>query len=200
MEFPAQLVMFGLPALGYALFSRCRGRSWRRIISELGWRRSDRKYYGYALLAAGFLAAVLYFSSNLVIPSDLSERPVLGTSYYTELKFGLSTVLLAMLRESVYVALGEEVFFSRLAGRMVDKPFRLPRRQRVPDAGLSSTPPAAACGRDGSVAPSPTTAVGGMATGLVEAPFWEHLAGLTGSRPDQHPRRHHRCVPLTVRT
>lgn len=116
LEFSAQLVLFGLPVLTYALFLRGRGRSWRRTIYGLGWRRSDRRYYGYALLTAGSLAAVLYFSSNLLVPPDYPERPGLSTSYYAGLDFGFSAVLFALLRESVYVALGEEAFFCGLLG------------------------------------------------------------------------------------
>ena len=116
MEFPAQLVLLGLPALLYALFSRGRGHSWTRISSRLGWRASDKKYYGYGLLIAGFVAVGAYFSSNLLIPPGYAERPGLGTSLYAGLEFSLPTVLFALFREAVYVALGEEIFFRGLLG------------------------------------------------------------------------------------
>jgi membrane protease YdiL (CAAX protease family) len=111
MEFPIQLVIFSLPSLIYAAVRSLRGRPFAATRRELGWslcRWSDilRAIAVFALLAG------MAFIAFKFIPADLLKN----SSAYSGWQLSLQSVLVALLHEAVYVALGEEIFFRGFLG------------------------------------------------------------------------------------
>ena len=50
------------------------------------------------------------------MPEEILRSPDVAVSQYEDLSLGTSSALLVLLRETFYVALGEEIFFRRLLG------------------------------------------------------------------------------------
>jgi membrane protease YdiL (CAAX protease family) len=115
IQFPAQLFIYAIPCAIYALVRRLRGATWAQISSGLGLQRSRPVYYVWALVffvAVGVLSLVTIY----VFFPGYYDRPGGAASQYAGVDLGILTLLYAFVRESIYVALGEELFFRGLVG------------------------------------------------------------------------------------
>ncbi|MBD0358441.1 MAG: CPBP family intramembrane metalloprotease [Rubrobacter sp.] len=115
IQFPAQLFIYAIPCAIYALVRRLRGATWAQISSGLGLQRSRPVYYVWALVffvAVGVLSLVTIY----VFFPGYYDRPGGAAAQYAGVDLGILTLLYAFVRESIYVALGEELFFRGLVG------------------------------------------------------------------------------------
>lgn len=115
MHVPLQLILLTIPSLIYMGVRRHRGEDWLSILTNLGWRGASPamllRSLGVVIIvgAAGWLA----FQQ---VPSEILEHPNVNISAYAGLTLSVSSFLLVWLREAIYVALGEEIFFRGLVG------------------------------------------------------------------------------------
>ncbi len=110
-----QLFIFSLPSLIYLLVHWHRKTDLRQIWSDLGvsgCRWLDLAW-GLAVAALGFLLAQLTYR---LVPAQVLLAPGLAMSHYTGWEVNLSTLALILLREGLFTALGEELFFRGLLG------------------------------------------------------------------------------------
>ena len=115
MDIPIQLIALSLPSLIYMAVRKLRGEKWNQILEKLGWRGCSTRdlLWSLGVLAPG--VGLVWLVPRLVSP-DILQNPTLGTSYYAGWTRSITAFLLAWLREAIYVALGEEVFFRGLLG------------------------------------------------------------------------------------
>jgi membrane protease YdiL (CAAX protease family) len=115
MTVPLQLILFSIPALIYVVIHRWRGEKWGETFENVGWKTCRPIYFllslGVAILTGGFAGLAFRF-----IPSDVLQSPNINISDYAEWTPSVTSFLLAWVREAVYVALGEEIFFRGLLG------------------------------------------------------------------------------------
>jgi len=88
-----------------------------KTLSVLGWRLGSPIHYLWTLLFL-LISAILLVFFGLFLFSDLYRHPPQGVTlyYYGQLGFSLSSILIAVLNEFFFTALGEEVFFRGLLG------------------------------------------------------------------------------------
>ena len=112
---PVNLILLGLPVLVYAVVLRRRGRPRKEILDRLGLRSASLENYVWVL---GILAivGVLAVWATRSVPEAVLRSPNVAASQYAGLSLGAGTVLLVLLREAFYVALGEELLFRGLLG------------------------------------------------------------------------------------
>ena len=115
IQFPAQLLIYAIPCVIYAIVQRIRGKTWSQITSNLGLRGSQPTYYGWALVFSVVLGLLSLVTIYVFFPGYF-DRPGIAASQYAGVELGILTVLYAFFREAVYVALGEELFFRGLVG------------------------------------------------------------------------------------
>jgi uncharacterized protein len=112
---PAQLIILNIPSLIYLAVQRSRGEDWKNIFQKIGWQGSRTIYYIWSL-GVILLTAVLGWVAFRSVPSEILEDPNINVSAYTDLRLSLTTFLAVLLREAIYVALGEEIFFRGFLG------------------------------------------------------------------------------------
>lgn len=115
IQVPAQLVLYSIPCVIYAIVQRLRGRAWSHIASNLGLRGSRPVYYGWAVVFFVVLGLFSWIMIPVFFPGYF-DSPGIAASQYAGVELGILTVLYAFFRESVYVAFGEELFFRGLVG------------------------------------------------------------------------------------
>jgi membrane protease YdiL (CAAX protease family) len=115
MDIPIQLIALSLPSLIYIVVRKLRGEKWGQILEKLGWRGCRPIYllWGLGVLALG---AGLTWLTPWLVPPDILHDPKLSTLYYAGWTRSITSFLLIWLREAIYVALGEEIFFRGLLG------------------------------------------------------------------------------------
>ena len=111
MEIPFQLIILSIPTILYMVARKLRAEAWGTILRKVGWTAGKPVYYLWALGAFAIVAALAAVVLRFV-PADFLQ----GSSQYAGWKRSASTLLLAFLREGIYVALGEEIFFRGLLG------------------------------------------------------------------------------------
>jgi membrane protease YdiL (CAAX protease family) len=116
IQFPVQLLLYAIPCAIYAIVQRLRGTtSWSQIASNLGLRRSQPVYYVWAVVFFAVLGLLSLVTIFVFFPGYY-DRPGVAASQYAGVELGIFTVSYAFVREAVYVALGEELFFRGLVG------------------------------------------------------------------------------------
>lgn len=115
IQFPALLALYVIPCAIYAIVQRLRGRTWSHIASNLGLRSSQPLYYGWALVFFVVLGLLSWIAISVFFPAYF-DRSGIAASQYAGVELGIFTVLFAFIREAVYVAFGEELFFRGLVG------------------------------------------------------------------------------------
>jgi membrane protease YdiL (CAAX protease family) len=115
IQFPAQLFLYVVPCAIYALVRRLRGATWSQIASSLGLQRSLPVYYVWALVFF-VVVGVLSLVTIYVFFPGYYDRHGGAASQYAGVELGILTLSYALVRESIYVALGEELFFRGLVG------------------------------------------------------------------------------------
>jgi uncharacterized protein len=112
---PLQLFLLSLPSIIYIIVLRRRAASWREAFSRVGWVGGPPVWYLWAL-GATLILGLLGFFAFQQIPPEILDHPNLAASQYAGLTLGLSAILIILVREAFYVALGEEVFFRGFLG------------------------------------------------------------------------------------
>jgi membrane protease YdiL (CAAX protease family) len=115
MDLPLQLIVFSIPSLVYIAVRRRRGEEWNTVLGKIGWQGSRPVYFLWSL---GAVAAVggLGWLAFQAVPSEVLQDPNISTSDYAGWTLSVTSFLLVWLREAIYVALGEEIFFRGLLG------------------------------------------------------------------------------------
>jgi len=115
MDLPLQLIVLGIPSLIYVAVRRRRGEKWKEVFEKIGWRGSRRIYFLWSLVVI-ILVGGLGWLALQAVPSEALQDPNINISDYTGWTLSLSSFLLVWLREAIYVALGEEIFFRGFLG------------------------------------------------------------------------------------
>ena len=116
IQFPAQLFLYAIPCAIYALVRRLRGATWSQIASCLGLQKSSGPvYYVWALVFFVVVGVLSVVTVYLFFPGYY-DRPGGAASQYAGVELGIFTLSYAFVREGIYVALGEELFFRGLVG------------------------------------------------------------------------------------
>lgn len=132
LEIPAQLVLFLLPVLAYALFRRRRGGSWETTRDRLGWRVEGCSWGDIGLaVAVGLGISALGFGVLWMAPERVLDAMVrtdiegleLAFVGYLDWELTLAAIGVVVFREAIYVALGEELLFRGLIGGLFFRRF-----------------------------------------------------------------------------
>jgi uncharacterized protein len=115
MNLPTQLILLSIPSLIYIIVCRRRGRKWEEIFGKIGWQTSRPIYFLWSLGAVIIIGGLGWLASR-AIPSEVLQSPGTNISAYAGWKLSVASFLLVWLREAIYVALGEEIFFRGFLG------------------------------------------------------------------------------------
>ena len=115
MDMPLQLILLSIPSLIALIVGGRRGQQWSAVLRDIGWCGSRPIFFlwgiGVLLIVGG-----LGWLAIQRVPASILHDPALSTSAYTGWAFNVASFLLMWLRESLYVALGEELFFRGFLG------------------------------------------------------------------------------------
>ena len=113
---PVNLILFSLPVLIHAAVLWRRGEPRKDILDRLGLRLASSNHYAWAL-GIFLLTGVLAVWAARGIPEEVLRSPSVAISPFENLSLGAGTVvLLVLVRQTFYVALGEEILFRGLIG------------------------------------------------------------------------------------
>ena len=115
MDLPLQLIVFSIPSLIYIAVHRRRGEKWNEVLEKIGWQGSRPIYFLWSL-GVIILVGGLGWLAFQAVPADVLQDPNINISDYTGLTISVTSFLLVWLREAIYVALGEEIFFRGFLG------------------------------------------------------------------------------------
>jgi len=115
MDLPLQLIVLCIPSLIYVAVRRRRGEKWKEVFEKIGWQGSRPIYFLWSLVVI-ILVGGLGWLALQAVPSEVLQDPSINISDYTGWTLSLSSFLLVWLREAIYVALGEEIFFRGFLG------------------------------------------------------------------------------------
>jgi len=104
-----------IPSLVYVAVRRRLGERWDEVLGKIGWQGSRPVFF---LWGSGVVIVVggLGWLALQAVPSEVLQDPSVNTSDYAGWTLSLTSFLLVWLREAIYVALGEEVFFRGFLG------------------------------------------------------------------------------------
>jgi uncharacterized protein len=111
MEIPIMLIAFSIPSLLYILIRSLRKHPFSESSRNLGWKLCNGRDLYRALIAFAILALISFLVLKL-IPKQL----LTSASQYAGQTLSARSVLLVLLNEAFYVALGEEIFFRGFVG------------------------------------------------------------------------------------
>jgi hypothetical protein len=115
MDLPLQLIVFSIPSLIYVTVRRRRGEKWNEVFRKIGWQGSRPIYFLWSL-GAMIIVGGLGWLAFRAVPSEVLQNPNINISEYTGWTLSVTSFLLVWLREAIYVALGEEIFFRGFLG------------------------------------------------------------------------------------
>lgn len=122
MEIPAQIFFYLIIIFIYFLVKKRKKLSTKEIFLRLGFSFSYAKYYIIAVgisLITIFIAIILLY----LFPLDLSILANTTFSYYKGYDLTFITFLIIFLRELLFIAFGEEIFFRGLIGGLLFRKF-----------------------------------------------------------------------------
>lgn len=116
------LILLSIPSLIYLVVRKIRGDQLQNIFKDMGWQTSRSLYYlwGLGLLIVLGVLGQLAFQT---IPGEILQDTNINISAYQGMSLSLASFLVILFRESIYVALGEEVFFRGLLGGWLMRKF-----------------------------------------------------------------------------
>jgi membrane protease YdiL (CAAX protease family) len=115
MTVPLQLIVLTIPVLIYVAVHRWRGEKWSEAFGNAGWKTCGPIYFLWSLGVAILTGGLAWLAFRFVPPNAL-QSPNINISDYAGWTLSVTSFLLAWLREAIYVALGEEIFFRGLLG------------------------------------------------------------------------------------
>jgi len=115
MDLPLQLIVFSIPSLIYIAVLRRLGEKWNEVFRKIGWQGSRPIYYLWSL-GVMIMVGGLGWLAFQIVPSEVMQDPNINISDYAGWTLSPTSFLLVWLREAIYVALGEEIFFRGFLG------------------------------------------------------------------------------------
>lgn len=115
MDLPLQLIVFSVPSLIYVTVRRWGGEKWNEVFRKIGWQGSRPIYFLWSL-GAMIIVGGLGWLAFQTVPSEVLQDPNINISAYAGWTLSVTSFLLVWLREAIYVALGEEIFFRGFLG------------------------------------------------------------------------------------
>lgn len=115
MDLPLQLIVLSIPSLIYVAVRRWRGEKWNEVFRKIGWQGSRLIYFLWSL-GVIIIAGGLGWLAFQTVPSEVLQDPNINISAYAGWTLNVTSFLLVWLREAIYVALGEEIFFRGFLG------------------------------------------------------------------------------------
>ncbi len=115
MDIPLQPLLFSIPTIAYVVALRRRGDTWRQALANVGWQPSAPRYLLWGLALTAPLVG-LGWAAIQWVPDDVLETARVNVSAYAGWSPTLMMFGLIWLREAIYVALGEEIFFRGFVG------------------------------------------------------------------------------------
>ena len=115
MDLPLQLIVFSIPSLTYIAVRRRLGEKWNEVFRETGWQGSRPIYFLWSL-GTMIIVGGLGWLAFQAVPLEVLQDPNINISDYAGWTFSVTSFLLVWLREAIYVALGEEIFFRGFLG------------------------------------------------------------------------------------
>ncbi len=115
MDLPLQLIMFSIPSLIFVTVRRRGGEKWNEVFRKIGWQGSRPIYFLWSL-GTMIIVGGLGWLAFRTVPSEVLQDHNINISDYTGWTLSVSSFLLVWLREAIYVALGEEIFFRGFLG------------------------------------------------------------------------------------
>ncbi len=115
MNLPLQLIVFSVPSLIYIAVHKRRGENWSEILKRIGWQGSRPVHLLWGLGMMAIMGGLGWLAFQ-VVPSEVLQDPNTNISAYTGWTLSITSFPVIFLREAVYVALGEEIFFRGLLG------------------------------------------------------------------------------------
>jgi len=115
MDLPLQLIVFSIPSLIYVTVRRWGGERWNEVFRKLGWQGSRVSYFLWGL-GVMIIVGGLGWLAFRAAPSEVLQDPNINISDYTGWTLSVTSFFLVWLREAIYVALGEEIFFRGFLG------------------------------------------------------------------------------------
>jgi len=115
MEFPFQPFILSIPSLIFIIFKSIRKQDWSTTLINIGWQLPALKYLAVGL-GLGLISGLFSIFIPNLLPQEVFDQPGIAQSFYSNWSLSVSTFFLAFLRESIYVALGEEIFFRGFLG------------------------------------------------------------------------------------
>jgi membrane protease YdiL (CAAX protease family) len=114
-DLPLQLIVFSIPSLIYIAVQRRRGEKWNEVLEKVGWQGSRPVYFLWCL-GVVIIVGGLGWLALQTVPEEVLQDPNVNVSDYTGWTLSVASFLLGWLREAIYVALGEEIFFRGFLG------------------------------------------------------------------------------------
>jgi len=115
MDLPLQLIVLSIPSLIYVAVHRRRGEKWNDVFGKIGWQGSRPIYFLWSL-GVMIIAGGLGWLAFQAVPSEVLQDPNINISDYAGWTSSVASFLLVWLREAIYVAFGEEIFFRGFLG------------------------------------------------------------------------------------
>ena len=115
MNIPLQLILLSIPSVIYLAVQKRREKKWGEVLGQIGWKSSKLKYYLWSIGVVIFVVGLGWLALQLV-PQDVLRDSNVSVSKYVEMTPSVASFLLVWLREAIYVALGEEIFFRGFLG------------------------------------------------------------------------------------
>lgn len=123
MDIPLQLLIYISIILIYTYFKKKKGQSLILTSKRLGLSFSYGKYYLWGVLIASFSILFSWLILS-IFPFEISLLNDTAFNNYDIKEISFTSILFIMLKELVYVALGEELIFRGLIGGYLFKKFK----------------------------------------------------------------------------
>jgi membrane protease YdiL (CAAX protease family) len=115
MDIPLQPILLSIPSIIYIAVRRHRGENWKEVLGKIGWKGSRPVYFLWSL-GVVIIVAGLGWLALQTVPSDALNDPAVSISRYSGWTISVISFLLVWVREAIYIAIGEEIFFRGLLG------------------------------------------------------------------------------------
>jgi membrane protease YdiL (CAAX protease family) len=115
MDIPLQPILLCIPSIIYIAVRKWRGGKWKDIFGNIGWNGSRPIFLIWALGVVTIVAGLGWLAFQTV-PSDVLDNPNINISEYSGWTLSITSFLLVWIREAIYVAIGEEIFFRGFLG------------------------------------------------------------------------------------
>jgi membrane protease YdiL (CAAX protease family) len=115
MDLPLQPILLSVPSIIYIAVRRRRRDNWKEVLGKLGWKVNRPVYFLWSL-GVVIIVAGLGWLALQTTPSDVLDDPSVSISQYTGWTISIISFLLVWIREAIYIAIGEEIFFRGFLG------------------------------------------------------------------------------------